>query len=66
VIVISSLSSPQILVDNLVVRELFSTLSLDHDDSKNKKGLTLLAIDEVHLFAQFGLYFKTNPYNCVL
>ena len=50
-------SSPQILVDNLLVRNLFRTLSLNHDDSK-KNGLTLLAIDEVHLFAQFGLYFR--------
>jgi superfamily II DNA helicase RecQ len=50
-------SSPQFLVDNLLVRNLFCTLSLNHDDSK-KNGLTLLAIDEVHLFAQFGLYFR--------
>ena len=34
-----------------------SSPSLNHDDS-NKKGLTLLAIDEVHLFAQFGVYFQ--------
>ena len=50
-------SSPQILVNNLLVRNLFHTLSLNHDDSK-KNGLTLLAIDEVRLFAQFGLYFQ--------
>jgi hypothetical protein len=50
-------SLPQIFFDNLLVRNLFRTLSLNHNDSK-KNGLTLLAIDEVHLFAQFGLYFR--------
>jgi hypothetical protein len=54
-------SSPQILVDNLLVRNLSRTLSLNHDDSK-KIGLTLLAIDEVHLFAQLGLYSPRDEF----
>ena len=51
-------SSPQILVHNLLVRKLFRILFLKTDDS-NKKGLTPFAIDEVHLFAQFGLYLTS-------